>query len=479
MSKKILTFLLLLLGWSTPLFPQFHIDKGEANDLYAQHCASCHGKNLEGGQSSSLLDDEWKYGTTDAQLRNIIREGIPETTMIPWKAVLTEDQIRAMVIYLRERARVTDRQALARRRQPKGGIFTSDLHNFRLEKVVQGEGILWGFDFLPDGSILANQRSGIMWRLPPRGEPVKIEGTPPVWHPGGESGMFDLRLHPHYEDNGWVYISFSDPGGVNEEAQEIGMTAVVRGRIQGNRWVDQEVIFRASPEEYTADQHIWGSRIIFKDGYLYFSVGARVDSVAPQDLTSAKGKVHRMHDDGRIPEDNPFVQTKGAIKSIWSWGHRNPQGLTVHPDTGEIWSTEHGPRGGDEVNIILKGQNYGWPLATYGMDYDGTMITDKTALEGTVQPLLYWVPSIGPGGIDFYEGDAFPHWKGNLLAGGMWSEGMHRLTIENGRITGDEIIFGDQGRVRNTVYGPDGHVYLSISVGDPRIGAIYKLLPVD
>lgn len=470
---------MVLFGLPGVLLAQFHIEKGETNDIFALYCAACHGKNLEGGLASSLLDDEWKYGTTDEELRNIISEGIPGTTMIPWKTVLSEEQTWAMVFFLRERARLTDRKALGQRRQPKDGIFESDRHRFRMEKVAQGEGIFWGFDFLPDGSILANQRGGTMWRFSPEGEPVRIEGTPPVWHPGGESGMFDLRVHPNYKENGWIYISFSDPGGLNKEGEETGMTAVVRGRLDGNRWVDQKDIFRAPKEEYTTRQHLWGSRITFKDGDVYFSIGARSDWEAPQDLTSSKGKVHRLHDDGRIPEDNPFVGTKGAMKSIWSWGHRNIQGLTVHPETGEIWSTEHGPRGGDELNIIIRGQNYGWPLATYGVNYNGTMITEKTDIEGTVQPSLYWVPSIGPGGIDFYEGDEFPHWKGGLLAGGMWSEGMHLLTIKDGKVTNDEIIFADQGRVRNSVSGPDGHIYHSISVGDPRVGSIYKLVPVD
>ncbi len=198
-----------------------------------------------------------------------------------------------------------------------------------------------------------------------------------------------------------------------------------------------------------------------------------------QELDRPNGKIHRIHDDGRIPEDNPFVDVEGALPSIWSYGHRNPQGLDQHPVTGELWETEHGPRGGDEINLIKPGINHGWPVITYGMNYNGTPMTDKTAQEGMEQPKHYWVPSIGVAGIDFYEGNVFPDWQHDLFVGGLSAQELHRVVIEEGSVVSDEVILQGQGRVRDVHSGPDGHLYICLMSEDRSKGAIYRLVPAD
>ena len=208
-----------------------------------------------------------------------------------------------------------------------------------------------------------------------------------------------------------------------------------------------------------------------------FSIGDRGRQDMAQDITRPNGKIHRIHDDGRIPTDNPFADRPGAYASIWSYGHRNPQGLDIDPSTGELWETEHGPRGGDETNKIRPGLNFGWPVITYGMNYNGSPMTDSTSQEGMEQPMHYWVPSIASCGIDFYEGNRFYNWKNNLFVSGMASQELHRLTIEDGEVVDDEIVLKNQGRVRDVANGPDGYLYVSLTSGTPAKGRIYRLVP--
>ncbi|MGE9292617.1 MAG: PQQ-dependent sugar dehydrogenase, partial [Puniceicoccales bacterium] len=220
----------------------------------------------------------------------------------------------------------------------------------------------------------------------------------------------------------------------------------------------------------------FGTRFVFKDGYLFFSMGDRGKQNMAQDVTRPNGKIHRIHDDGRIPEDNPFVDKPDAWPTIWTYGNRNPQGLDAHPITGALWETEHGPRGGDEVNLIRKGINYGWPVITYGMNYSGTPITDKTHAPGMEQPKHYWVPSIAVCGIDFYEGELFPNWKNNLFAGGLASNELHRIVInDDNEVVKDEIVLKGLGRIRDVASAPDGSLMLLLNGPDK----IVKLVPVE
>lgn len=461
-----------------PLAAQNRIGTGTVDELYQTYCANCHGANLQGGQGSSLIDAEWKHGSSDAEIARSIAEGYPDLGMVPWKTVLNDEQIRSLVIYIREKGQQAAAGELAAKVAPLGGVFTSELHNFTLEKVTEVPDLLWSFAFLPDGSLLLSQRDGVLWHHRD-GVNHRIAGTPEVWQ-HGQGGLMEVALHPDFANNGWIYLGYSENvGGMDEDNDRpAGMTAIVRGRIRDDRWVDQEEIFHVPPALHSSAGAHYGTRFVFKDGYLFFGIGDRGKGQLAQDLSRPNGKIHRIHDDGRIPADNPFVDTPGAYPSVWSYGHRNPQGLDLDPRTGLLWETEHGPRGGDEVNLIEPGVNYGWPEITYGMNYDGTPITNETARDGMAQPKHYWVPSIAVCGVDFYEGTAFPAWTGDLLVGGLASEELHRLVIADGEVVRDEIILKGQNRVRDVASGPDGLIYVALNTRGPNHGELYRLKPV-
>ena len=278
----------------------------------------------------------------------------------------------------------------------------------------------------------------------------------------------DIELHPDYENNGWIYLSYASTEGNGKG----GNTAIMRGKLSNNKLVQQEKLYKASPNS-TRGQH-FGSRIEFdRDGYLLFSIGERGNrDVNPQDITRDGGKIYRLHDDGRIPDDNPFVEQSEAKNAIWSYGHRNPQGLALHPETGQLWEHEHGPRGGDEINIIQKGENYGWPIITYGINYSGTPITDETSRPGMEQPLYQWTPSIAPSGMAFVTSDKYPKWKGSLLVGSLAFQYLERLEMQDNQVVYREKLMDGMGRVRNVRQAPDGFIYVSVEGK-----GIYRLVP--
>jgi glucose/arabinose dehydrogenase len=468
---------LVALGVLLPgiLAAQSRIGSGDVKDIYMTNCASCHGRDLAGGSGGSLVDDEWKYGGSDAEIATSIRDGIPDMDMPAWKGALDEKQIRSLVIFLREKKAEMRTEAVRRNLTADGGVFSAGGQRFTLDEAGRGDGLLWAIDFLPDASMLVTQRDGVLWRFAD-GERRRIEGTPKVWQ-HGQGGLLDVGVHPDYAQNGWIYLSYSENTGAEENDREAGMTAVVRGRIEDGRWTDEETLFTVDGALHTSSGVHFGSRFVFDDGFVFFGIGDRGRQDQAQDLGRPNGKVFRIHDDGRVPADNPFVDVEGALPAIWSYGHRNPQGMDLEPATGLLWESEHGPRGGDEINVVGKGLNYGWPVITHGMNYNGTPITDETHREGMEQPKLHWTPSIAVAGIDFYEGDAFPAWTGKLLAGGLASEELHLLTVADGAVTADEIVLKDQGRIRDVASGPDGLVYLLLNDGDPRRGRIVRLKP--
>jgi glucose/arabinose dehydrogenase len=285
----------------------------------------------------------------------------------------------------------------------------------------------------------------------------------------------DAAIHPDYAKTGWVYLAFSETGGSAEGAST---TRVIRGRIKDGALVDQETLFKASQDLYWPDNTHFGCRFFWdKDKHLYFSIGDRGHLDTPQDLKSPYGKIHRVNDDGSVPKDNPFVDTPGAVKTIWSYGHRNPQGMDVDPKGGAVWASEHGPRGGDELNVIEKGKNYGWPVATHGMNYDGTPMTPTTVTEapGMVNPALQWTPSIAVSGITFYRGDKFPKWKGNLFAGGLAGQQLARLEVSGGKVTHQETLLRGFGRIRQVVNAPDGTLLVVYAAP----GKVVRLVPAS
>ena len=327
------------------------------------------------------------------------------------------------------------------------------------EVVFPFEDILWGFTWLPDGRMLATVKDG-RFLLVDGENSTEISGAPEV-RDAGQGGLLDVLLDQDFADNRYVYLTWSR----SEDGGEKGFTSVGRGRLSddGTRLENFTSLYDGGPAT-DKGQH-YGSRMVWgpEDGHLYFTIGDRGNrDENPQDTTRDGGKVYRIAADGSIPEDNPFVDAPGAKTAIYSFGHRNLQGMTVHPETGEIWEHEHGPRGGDEVNVIEPGKNYGWPVITYGINYDGTQITQEVAKEGMEQPLHYWVPSIAPSGMAFVTGDRYPGWEHDLLVGSLKYSYIKLVHLDGKEVTGEQDIIKNIGRVRDVRMGPDGYIYASI-----------------
>lgn len=348
-------------------------------------------------------------------------------------------------------------------------VFESELHAFRVTTVADGLSHPWGMAFLPDGRLLITERPGRV-RVIRDGvlQSTPVGGLPDI-AVAGQGGLLDIALHPDFSDNRWVYLSYaaSGPGGYGTE--------VARGRFRGDRLEDLEVIFRALPKE-SGGRH-FGSRLVFDhDGYLYITLGDRGHRPNGQDLSTHTGSIVRVHDDGSVPADNPF--TGRERPEIFTYGNRNVQGAALHPETGVLWAHEHGPQGGDELNIIESGKNYGWPVITYGANYGtGTKIGEGTHKTGMEQPLWYWDPSIAPSGMTFYTGDEFPRWRNNIFVGALAFELLARLEVDDGRIVKEErLLEGEYGRIRAVEQGPDGYLYL---LTDERNGRVLRIEPIE
>jgi aldose sugar dehydrogenase len=441
----------------------------DVRKIFEESCASCHGADLRGGSGAGLIQSHWRTVGTDARWAAVISGGAGEGAMPSFGETLSEQEIRGLVVFIREANERAESAGNPAPRRAETGLVSTREHDFRVETVAEGFEIPWSIAFLPDGRMLVTERKGTL-RIIENGRllPEPIAGVPEVVAQG-QGGMMAVGVHPDYAENGWIYLGFSDPGPESNSK----LTAVVRGRLRDARWVDQQTIYRAPQEFYTRANHHFGVRFVFEDGYLFFPIGDRGVQQQAQDLSRPNGKVHRLHDDGRIPQDNPFVGQSGALPSIWSYGHRNPQGLARHPATGELWSTEHGPRGGDELNLVKRGLNYGWPVVTHGINYNGTPITALTEAPGLEPPALHWTPSIAVSAIDFYRGDAFPRWRNNLLVSSLARQELRRLVIEDGKVTHEETILAGMGRIREAMVGPDGFIYLGLE----GPGRVVRLVP--
>jgi glucose/arabinose dehydrogenase len=336
--------------------------------------------------------------------------------------------------------------------QDKNPINTE--HSY--DVIVKDLNIPWGFVFLPDSSMLITEKEGKIIHYK-NGKKTEIKNVPEVYN-RGQGGLLDIALHPNFTENGWIYFTYASSEGEGDG----GHTALMRAKLQNNVLTEKQLLYKATPNT-TKGQH-FGSRIVFDDqGYLYFTVGERGNrDVNPQDITRDGGKVYRLYDDGRIPNDNPFVNIKDAKKAIYSYGHRNPQGMVIHPETREVWTHEHGPRGGDEINIIKAGKNYGWPVISYGINYSGTSFTDLTEKEGMEQPIHYWDPSIAPSGMAFISSDKYDDWNGDLLVGSLKFQYLDHCVIKNGKVVKEERLLNGLGRVRSVNQGPDGYIYVGI-----------------
>ena len=355
--------------------------------------------------------------------------------------------------------------------QDKQQLIHSEKHSFRIVPLVAGLENPWSIAFLPDGRMLVTERAGRL-RLVSQDfklDPKPIEGLPDVIA-SGQGGLFDVVLHPQHAQNGWIYWAYNAPGTGGWG------TALARGKLQGQRMTEVQVLFSMLPK--TRSEHHFGGRIVFDNaGMVYLTLGDRGDKDRAQKLNDHAGSVIRLHDDGRVPKDNPFVQRTGSFAEKWTLGHRNIQGAAMNPETGELWTHEHGPQGGDEVNVVRPGLNYGWPVITYGVNYGlGTKIGEGESKPGMVQPLHVWVPSIAPSGMAFVSGSQFPHWRGSLLVGALRGQMLVRLSLEGDKVLSEERLFqGRPGRIRDVRMGLDGLVYL---LTDDSQGALLRIEPV-
>ncbi len=340
---------------------------------------------------------------------------------------------------------------------------------FRVETVATGVAHPWGMAFLPNGDILVTERPGRM-RLIRNGQLQQqpVAGTPEVWA-NGQGGLLDVALHPQFAQNLMVYITYSKSG------ERGATTALARARWENDRLNDLQDIFVAEAWG-TRPQH-FGSRIVFDgQGMLFMTIGERNERNRAQDPSDHAGTTIRLHDDGRVPQDNPFVGRQNARPEIWSYGHRNAQGMAVHPQTGEIWQNEHGPRGGDEINIARAGRNYGWPLVTHGREYSGGVITQDTIRPGIEPSLLHWTPSIAPSGMIIYRGDRFPQWRGNVFSGALAGQHLRRVVFDGERPVRQESLLEGRARIRHVAESPDGYIYLLTDASDAQV---LRLVPAN
>lgn len=436
-----------------------------AAENYQTYCGGCHGRNLEKFAAKAWMEEE---GT--ASVEKSIKEGIETMGMPSFSKTFTDSEIEDLAKYVKQG--IPEDKSVLKPATGAGGVIESESQRFFIDTVVTGLEVPWGMAFLPNGDMLITERSGKMYLFSNDKLSSPIKGVPQVMALG-QGGLLDIVLHPEYEQNGWIYFSYS---ALNTAGSgRTGNTAVMRARLKGNQLIDQQIIYRGKPD---TDKGLhFGSKIAFDGkGHIFFSNGERGQHFDfPQKLDNTNGKIHRLNDDGTVPADNPFVNTPGAVPSIYSYGHRNPQGLCFNPENGELWETEHGPRGGDEINIIKPGLNYGWPVVSYGINYDGTVLTPITEKEGLEPPIFYWTPSIAPCGMTFVTSDRYKDWKNNLLVGSLSFRYLERVVIKEHSVIHREKLLEGIGRVRNVVMSPDGFIYVSVETP----GKILRLVPKE
>ena len=444
--------LLSIVCWVLPASSQ-----GSGGEIYNRYCATCHGLDARGGNAGTLFDDQWQFGDGDDQIRRAILSGIEQNGMPGFGGVLSEAKVDQLMVFIREMKGKAAVQVT--RSHEVVTVLDYELKVADWVPAAAGLEVPWAIDFIDAYTALVTERPGRL-RLVINGvlHPDVVEGTPEVVVLG-QGGLLDVAVDPEYAENQWIYLGYSH--GAMSGGKMVAMTRIVRGRLKNHAWVDEHVVYAAPPGSYLSTRFHFGTRIVFdRQGRLYFSIGDRGHKNHAQDLDRPNGKVHRIHRDGSIPEDNPFVGQDGALQSIYSYGHRNPQGLAVHPETGEIWALEHGPRGGDELNLIHAGKNYGWPVITYGINYDGTVLSELRRREGMEQPVFYWRPSTAVCGLNFYAGGMFPYWRNHLLLANLKYRDVRLLDVVDQRVMHEEIILKDIGRVREAVSGPDGALYV-------------------
>ena len=336
---------------------------------------------------------------------------------------------------------------------------------YDIELIHPTKNIPWSLEFIDEKTIIYTEKQGKMY-IVSDGNVSEVAGLPSIYE-RGQGGLMDIDIHPNFKENKLIFLSYA-----SGDREKGGNTSIARAKLFNNELINLKVIYKGEGNT-TRGQH-FGSRIeIDNDGFLYFTIGDRGNrDENPQDLTKDGGKVYRINIDGSIPDDNPFINDSNVKKAIYSYGHRNPQGIFLHPETGRIWTNEHGPRGGDEINIISSGKNYGWPKITYGINYVGTTITKNKALPGLEQPLYYWVPSIAPSSFEYVWSERYANWKGSLLVGSLKYMYLERLELNDGKVTYREKIAKNVGRVRDVKLSPKGYIYIAV-----ENKGIFKLNP--
>jgi len=359
-------------------------------------------------------------------------------------------------------------------------MFTSAVHDYRVVTVVDGLVQPWSIAFLPGGDMLITERPGRL-RIVRQGKllPQPVDGIPKVFT-SSQGGLLEVMPHPDFTSNRLLYLTYSKAGATDAQAT----TTLIRGRFENDRLTNVQQLFEATAQ---GRNHFSGKIAFDGKGYLFLSAGDRqappegnLEAHPAQDVSNHQGKIIRLHDDGRVPADNPLLKRPGARPEIWSYGHRNVQGLAIHPVTGDLWANEHGPQGGDELNRIQPGMNYGWPVIGYGVNYTtGAAIHAGTHRDGMQQPVNVWVPSIGISGLMIYTGDKFPQWKGNMFAGGMNGQQLSRLTLDGQRVVSQELLVQRMGRIRDVRQGPDGYIYLVTDDREGKPTPVYRMEPVE
>ena len=473
-------------------------------NLFNDWCASCHGEDLQGSTlGTPLVGTDLRHGDSVKDIAKNIATGFPETDMPGWSESLTESQIWNLALYIAEQRQGTtilDKRNDIPLEIPEDAI-DSERHTFRIETIVTGlDPMPFSIAPLPDGRILVSERMrGLRIVSQDGAKSDYITGTPKVYDDSGTflgqvqglGWMLDVAPHPDYADNGWIYIHHTDRcEDCNDVSRRggrpVSMNRLVRGRVtEDGAWVDQEVVWQADIESYSNTTDLSaGGRISFDDtGHVYISVGMKgvLDFLGVQELDQPYGKIHRVHDDGQVPEDNPFVNVEGALPSIWTFGHRSVQGLEFNPETGDLWNTEMGPRGGDELNRLVPGSNYGWPIFTNGVNYDGRPVDVADALgiqlaeEDAVFPVVDMTPSPAISSFIFYQGAEFPDWQGNIIAGTLRATDLLRMEVVDNQVVHTETVLEDLARFRDIEHGPNGELYVLLE--HKSGGQIIRLIP--
>jgi len=471
---------------------------------FQENCAVCHGENLEGEAQGPSLRGDLAHGEAMADVVAIIANGNVDDGMPSWNDIFTPVQIQGLAMYVLE-SRANVGYVTSNYDAPlaiPSGEFETELHGFRLETIADLDPLPFSLAPLPDGSLLVTEKTKGVRIISPDGEKSElIQGTPQAFDDiyqmdsridieRGMGWLFDILLHPDYEENGWIYLYHGHRcENCNEASRErerpVSMNRLVRGRIRDGAWVDEEVIWQAKMEDYSFAGDVGaGGRAVFDDqGHIFFSLGSKGDMAGILDPGKPWGKMHRINDDGTIPPDNPYVGQEGAYESTYTYGHRSPQGLEYDAASGTLWGSEHGPRGGDEINLLLPGRNYGWPLFSLGLDYDGTPVDNGDRigvsfdLDDIEQPVVDLTPSPAVSSFIISDSDQFPGWKGDYLVGSLKARSLFRVEIENNQFVSQETLFDGIGRLRDIEQGVNGDIYLLFE--HDAGGKIVRLVPVE